>query len=592
MMSEERLNNLLSAWQEQQRQGRDVPAAELCRDHPELRRELERRIQAVRQMNDLAGREAETLPAPVPSSGDTTLAPGSRLAAPKEDGLSIPGYEVLGTLGRGGMGVVYQARQTKLGRIVALKMILSGAHAAEADLARFRTEAEAIARLQHPNIVQIHEIGEHGGLPFFSLEFCGGGSLEKKLNATPLPSRGAAAMVAVLARAMQAAHEKGVIHRDLKPANVLLAEDGTPKITDFGLAKKLDEASQTATGAVMGTPSYMAPEQAGGKSKAFGPACDIYALGAVLYECLTGRPPFRAATAMDTLLQVVSEDPAPPRLLNPNVGRDLETICLKCLEKDPRRRYESARALAEDLERYLAGESISARSLNLVNRIASSLEHSHYDVHFRAYSTIIFALAGIMFLTEAGKFLALRTGQTWLVVSVIEAGRVGSVLALLLWLRPSGLRPTSAAERLMWTVWIGYILTLYVLGFSHWIMAGGWVASQDFELYPPIAAVTALAFFVLGCSYWGWCYAFGLAFHVLALLMTIELGWAPLEFGALWAAILMVIGLRLRRLRAAERPPETATNARASWAPQAVTATTGMRTGPEAGGRIGGGAAS
>ena len=219
------------------------------------------------------------------------------------------------------MGVVYEARQAKLDRVVALKMLLSGGHAGDAALARFRTEAEAIARLQHPNIVQIHEVGEHGGLPYLALEYCGGGSLEKKLAGTPLLPSQAAALVEQLARAMQAAHDKGVIHRDLKPANVLLAADGTPKITDFGLAKKLDEAGQTASGTVMGTPSYMAPEQAGGQSKEVGPACDVYALGAILYECLTGRPPFRAATALETLMQVVSEEPVPPRQLQRTVAR-------------------------------------------------------------------------------------------------------------------------------------------------------------------------------------------------------------------------------------------------------------------------------
>jgi serine/threonine protein kinase len=210
------------------------------------------------------------------------------------DRVQIPGFEILGELGRGGMGVVYRARQTALRREVALKMILSGGHASGSDLDRFRTEAEAIARLQHPHIVQIHEVGEHDGLPYFALEFCGGGSLEKKLSGTPLPPREAALLVEQLARAMHLAHGKGVIHRDLKPANILLSplptlgegpgvrEIGTPKITDFGLAKKLDEAGKTQTGAIMGTPSYMAPEQAGGKSKELGPACDIYALGAIL----------------------------------------------------------------------------------------------------------------------------------------------------------------------------------------------------------------------------------------------------------------------------------------------------------------------
>ena len=273
----------------------------------------------------------------------------------------MPGYEILRELGRGGMGVVYQARHTKLHRVVALKMILAGSHAGAADLARFQTEAEAIARLRHANIVQVYEVSEHEGKPFFSLEFCGGGSLEKKLNGTPLPAREAAALVETLARAMQAAHEQHVIHRDLKPANVLLAEDGTPKITDFGLAKKLDEAGQTASGAIMGTPSYMAPEQAGGKSGEIGPAADVYALGAILYECLTGRPPFKAATALDTVLQVVSDEPAAPSQLQTKTPRDLETICLKCLHKEPVKRYATARELADDLRRFLDGEPILAR---------------------------------------------------------------------------------------------------------------------------------------------------------------------------------------------------------------------------------------
>jgi len=302
-------------------------------------------------------------PAPAASNDVETLPAGPALPTPEAVSspvISVPGYEILGELGRSGMGVVYKARQLALNRLVALKMILADGHAGAAELARFQTEAEAIARLQHPHIVQIHEVGQHDGLPFFSLEFCPGGSLDRKLAGNPQPSREAAALIEKLAHAMHAAHEKGILHRDLKPANILLAEDDTPKITDFGLAKKLDPVSLgresgtglTATGAVMGTPSYMAPEQAGGKSKELGPACDVYALGAILYECLTGRPPFKAARPLDTLLQVVSDEPVPPTRLNVKTPRDLETICLKCLHKEPSRRYASAAALAEDLRRF------------------------------------------------------------------------------------------------------------------------------------------------------------------------------------------------------------------------------------------------
>jgi serine/threonine protein kinase len=308
----------------------------------------------------LAPADAATLP-PAPAAG------GPPAPAP----VTIPGYEILGELGRGGMGVVYEARQVGLNRPVALKMILSGGHASAADLARFRTEAEAVARLLHPNIVQVYETGVHAGLPYFSLEFCSGGSLAARLDGTPWEPNRAAALVETLARAMQAAHARQVVHRDLKPSNVLLADDGTPKVTDFGLAKRLDSgAGQTASGAILGTPSYMAPEQAGGDGKHIGPAADIYALGAILYELLTGRPPFRATTPLDTVLQVVSEEPVPPARLNSKTPRALETICLKCLRKDPAKRYPTAEALAEDLRRFQAGEPVLARPVGVWERAA------------------------------------------------------------------------------------------------------------------------------------------------------------------------------------------------------------------------------
>jgi WD40 repeat protein len=303
--------------------------------------------------------------------------------APAEDAVpaggprTAAGYEILGELGRGGMGVVYQARHLRLGRLVALKMVLAGARAGPHELARFRTEAEAVARLQHPSIVQIYEVGEAEGCPFLALEFVDGVSLARRLHGTPLPARQAAHLAQTLARAVHYAHQHGVVHRDLKPANILLlAEcDGGcrkpeehcpcglfPKITDFGLAKLLDAATAASrSGLILGTPSYMAPEQAAGHNQATGPAADIYALGAILYETLTGRPPFQGATALETLLQVRSEEPVTPVHLQPRCPRDLETICLKCLHKEPGKRYATAEDLADDLQRFLAGQPIRAR---------------------------------------------------------------------------------------------------------------------------------------------------------------------------------------------------------------------------------------
>lgn len=260
------------------------------------------------------------------------------------------------------MGVVYKARQLSLKRLVALKMILAGPHAGPQETARFRTEAEAIARLQHPNIVQIYEVGEQEGRPFFSLEFVDGGTLAQKLTYGSLPMRQSAQLVETLARAMHAAHKCGIIHRDLKPSNILLTPHGEPKINDFGLAKRLDhESGQTRSGDVMGTPSYMAPEQAAGKTKGAGPATDVYALGSILYELLTSQPPFKGNSYMDTLHLVRFEEPVPPTNLNPKLPRDLQTICLTCLQKEPWQRYTSAEALADDLHAFLTGEPIRAR---------------------------------------------------------------------------------------------------------------------------------------------------------------------------------------------------------------------------------------
>jgi WD40 repeat protein len=337
--------------------------------------------------------------------GRTELDPAIGRAAPVSAGTpSVAGYEILGVLGRGGMGVAYKAWHRTLKRLVALKMLHSGGLADSEELARFRTETETVARLHHPQIVHIYEVGEHEGRPYCALEFVDGGNLAEKLKGTPQPADQAAQLIEGLARAMQYAHLHGVVHRDLKPANVLLNGDGFAKITDFGLAKQLDvDVGQTKSGTILGTPSYMAPEQAAGNKK-IGAAADVYSLGAILYEMLTGRPPFRAASVLETLEQVRSADPVPLSRLQPRMPRDLGTICLKCLEKDPARRYASAQELAEELTRFLKREPIQARPLGSAARFGRWCRRNP------VLATSLISVAGLLLLLAGGS----ATGAWWL----------------------------------------------------------------------------------------------------------------------------------------------------------------------------------
>jgi mono/diheme cytochrome c family protein len=397
------LSELLLRWQESRFSGKPLSVEEVCAAHPELLPEVRHRIQALEAMERRLGLGAAPTDSDARPPAAPTVAegPGNKVLAPAPENLHIPGYEVLGLLDQGGMGTVYKARHVQLKRLVALKMIRADVHARPEHLARFRVEAEAVAQLQHPNIVQIYDVGESEGRPYFSMEFVEGGSLAQKIAGQPLPPRAAAELVATLADAIHFAHQRGVVHRDLKPANVLIAAGGrkstaqepsdslyyqseglrlliadcTLKITDFGLAKRLNGepgasvvTGQTQSGMILGTPSYMAPEQAAGKPREIGPQADVYALGAILYEMLTGKPPFSGATSLDTLLQVMANDPMPPSRSQPRVPRDLENICLKCLEKSPNRRYATAAALAADLRCFLNGLPISARSISIGHR--------------------------------------------------------------------------------------------------------------------------------------------------------------------------------------------------------------------------------
>ncbi len=390
---ESQVNRVLADYLEAQRRGQAPDRAELLRRHPELADEL----RSFFADQDRFGRLAERIGPAVGRAQVPTLAPGVVVdaGAARETVRYFGDYELLEEIARGGMGVVYKARQASLNRTVALKMILAGQFAAPEDVQRFHREAEAAANLDHPNIVPIYEVGEHQGQHYFSMKLIEGGSLAScKL---PLPPRQAAQLVATVAHAVHHAHQRGVLHRDLKPGNILLDARGQPHVTDFGLARRVDgDAQHTRTGAIVGTPAYMPPEQARSE-KVLTTGVDVYSLGAVLYKLLTGRPPFKAATSLDTVLQVLEREPEPPRKLNPGIDRDLATICLKCLEKAPQRRYNSAAALADDLERWLRGEPIAARPSGRWERIRKYVRRKPAAAGLIAVTIVaVVALIGVL----------------------------------------------------------------------------------------------------------------------------------------------------------------------------------------------------
>jgi outer membrane protein assembly factor BamB len=365
---EERLDEAATAYLKAVEAGSTPDRAEWLARYPELADFFEAQDQVARLAAPLCAFPPEQRAAAPEAE---TLAPGGPAAADGPSGELRPfgDYELLEEVARGGMGVVYRARQVSLNRTVALKMILAGQLASADDVERFRREARTAAALQHPNIVAIHEVGEHGGQHYFSMDYVEGQNLAELTREHPLPPAQAARYVRAVALAVAYAHEHGTLHRDLKPANVLIDAFDQPRVTDFGLARSIAADQRlTATGAVVGTPSYMPPEQASADRGKLGPASDVYALGAVLYELVTGRPPFQAATPLDTLFQVLHDEPAAPRLLNPQVGRDLETILLKCLAKEPSRRYPTAQALADDLGAFLEGRPIQARRPGMAER--------------------------------------------------------------------------------------------------------------------------------------------------------------------------------------------------------------------------------
>jgi eukaryotic-like serine/threonine-protein kinase len=550
---DDELARLLAEMIENASQGRipDIDAA--IRRNPKIGDELRELWQTAQLADELA--RATEVDATIDHSPAVGLARGESSvagAAPTR----IGDCELLQELGRGGMGVVYCARHVPLDAIVALKILRNASAASAVDLARFRAEASSAARLSHPNIVPVYDVGLHEGQPYFIMRIINGQSLARRLADGPIPARDAATLLAPIARAMDYAHRHGVLHRDLKPSNILLDEDGIPHVADFGLAKRLDiDLELTSSGAIVGTPGYMAPEQVGMGRGRIGPGSDVYSLGAILYQMLTGRPPFQAATALDTVFLVLEQDPLPPRLLNPRVDRDLELIALKCLQKPADLRYPSAAGLASDLEAYLAGEPISARSGRFMTVVSRALRETHHAAVLENWGLLwIWHSVVVLLLCLLTNYLQERDVQSPEPYLLIWTVGFSAWAAIFWWLRHRG-GPVTFVERQIAHVWGASMIGCSLL-FVIEILLGLPVLS----LSPVLAVLGGMVFLIKAGILSGMFYIPAAAMFLTASLMAIWPRFAITLFGVASGAGFFVPGLlyHFRRVRSAQSslPPK------------------------------------
>ena len=467
------------------------------RSHPELEAELRDLWGAVMVTSAVAS--WATTEVFEPEASTPPPRPAQELSLP----YALGDYDLTEEVGRGGMGIVYRARQRSLGRPVAVKLILRGALASDEDQRRFRSEAEAVARLDHPGVVPIHEVGEHQGQLFFSMPFVEGQTLAQRLAEGPIADSEAARLVRDVARAIQYAHGRGVVHRDLKPANILVDVDGRVHVTDFGLAKRVgggeeptDAAGLTRTGAILGTPSYMAPEQAAGGRGEVGPATDVYSLGAILYALVTGRPPFQGPTPVDTVLMLLEQEPAPPRLLNRRVDRDLEMIVLRCLQKPAELRYGSAEAVAADLDAWLRGEPIAARSGQFTHVLARVFRETHHATLLENWGLLWMwhALVLLVICVVTNAFHAQR--EAWDVMAtttpyVLLWGGALAVWAPIFWRLRHRAGPVTAVERQIAHLWGGSVAAVMLLFWVEHL-----IGLPVLTLSPVLALINAMVFVV------------------------------------------------------------------------------------------------
>ena len=585
---------LLQKMTDAQRAGEAVDYRRMAAEHPELADDL-RELWGAVMLAEAVGLQAAESSATLEKSKSERIAPAPTRPhpnpLPKGEGAiadetdsrflfrRFGDFELLEELGRGGMGIVYKARQISLNRIVALKMILRGDLATPADLARFRAEAEAAARLDHPHIVPVYEVGEFDGKPYFSMKYVAGTTLARRLADGPLPARAAAEMLAIVCRAIHFAHEHGVLHRDLKPSNILLDEQGQPHVTDFGLAKRFSDSvkerakgdrakrgaatetfqhesrhdaqsellSLTQTGAILGTPSYIAPEQAAGSRGTIGPACDVYSLGTILYAMLTGRPPFQAASPLDTLMMVLEQDPPLPRVVNPKADRELEMIALRALQKPPELRYPTAAAFADDLQAYLSGEPISARSGGMSQILARLFRETHHATVLESWGLLWMwhsvVLLTICLLTNWLQWGGVQT--PWPFLAIWAGGLL--VWAPIFWALRRRAGPVTFVERQIAHAWGASIIASILLFFLEMLLR-----LPVLTLSPVLGLISGMVFLFKAGILTGTFYVQAAALFATAGLMAIFPTIGVTLFGLVSALCFFIPGWKYHRQKQSE----------------------------------------
>src|SRR5262245_10609173 len=534
---EEQLATLVSQLTDRVQRGEVVDLEAECRRHPEMAGEL-RELWGVIIVARATG-SSSALVAPTQPRSHNFPSDSFQLPARFGD------YELAQELGRGGMGVVYRATQTSLGREVAVKMILRGQLASQVDRERFAAEAQAAAKLDHPGIVPVYEVGEIDGRPYFSMKHVRGTTLAQRLVEGPLPPREAARILASVARAIHFAHMRGVLHRDLKPSNILLDERGEPHVTDFGLAKQLtDAATITKTGAVLGTPAYMAPEQAAGVRGQVGPQSDVYSLGVILYHMLTGRPPFQAASPAEMVMLVLEQDPVPPRMLNPTADRDLEMICLKCLQKPIDLRYASAAALADDLEAYLNDESIAARSGRFGQMLAGMMRETHHAAVLENWGLLwMWHSLVLLIACFATNVLQLFDYNDRLYYFLLWTAGLGTWAAIF-WALRRRMGPVTFVERQIAHLWAGSMICIALL-----FPLEAWLNLPALTLSPVLGLVTGMVFLAKAGILSGEFYIWAALLFLTAVPMALYPRYAHFIFGIVSACCFFFPGLKYYRQR-------------------------------------------